>query len=294
MYNKNQWREKGTFQTIYGHQVFVIEEGNAAETLLILHGYPTCSYDYWKVLPLLSKHFRVVIHDHLGFGLSDKPLNYSYSLIDQADMAIALWQKLGIEKAHLLAHDYGTSVATELMVRKNRGHEPIEFTSLTLGNGSMLIEMAKLRPIQRMLNHPFWGPMVAQLSSEALFKRNMRKIWADSSKVTEEELKVLWQLLIHNEGKKVFGQVTQYITERYKFWHRWIPALEELGIPVNLFWAEKDPVAIVEMAHVLHKKIPNSRLNLIPDTGHFPMLESPEIWAKIILEGLMRSFGEKE
>jgi len=80
--NIPSWREAGRHITIEGHSVFVIEAGNAKDTIVILHGYPTSSYDYKSVLPLLSKDFRVVIHDHIGFGLSDKPVDYSYSLME--------------------------------------------------------------------------------------------------------------------------------------------------------------------------------------------------------------------
>ena len=102
--------------------------------MVILHGYPTSSYDYYKVLPELSKHYRVIIHDHLGFGFSDKPLDYSYSLLDQADLALQLWQQLGVKKTHLLAHDYGTSVATEIIARNNNHELTIEIEKLTLCN----------------------------------------------------------------------------------------------------------------------------------------------------------------
>ena len=73
------WKSLGTFHTVLGNQVFVIDKGSAKETIVILHGYPTSSFDYWMVLDQLSENYRVIIHDHLGFGYSDKPLDYSYS-----------------------------------------------------------------------------------------------------------------------------------------------------------------------------------------------------------------------
>ncbi len=74
------WESKGKYIQVLDYQLFVVDESTAKETLVILHGYPTCSYDYYAVLAILTKHFRVIIHDQLGFGLSDKPLNYSHSL----------------------------------------------------------------------------------------------------------------------------------------------------------------------------------------------------------------------
>ena len=60
--------------------------------LLILHGYPSSSHDYLAALPRLTQNYRVVLHDHLGFGLSQKPSDYSYSLLEQAEVALALWR----------------------------------------------------------------------------------------------------------------------------------------------------------------------------------------------------------
>jgi pimeloyl-ACP methyl ester carboxylesterase len=74
---------------------------------------------------VLAKSRRVIVHDHLGFGLSDKPAEYSYSLMEQAAYAVGVWRKLGIRRGHLLANDYGTSVATELLARHVRGMLPI-------------------------------------------------------------------------------------------------------------------------------------------------------------------------
>ncbi|MFT4576535.1 MAG: pimeloyl-ACP methyl ester carboxylesterase, partial [Polaribacter sp.] len=87
------WKNKGSFIKVNQHSLFVIDTKtnissnaieNTKETLVILHGYPTSTFDYYKVLPELSKRYRVILHDHLGFGFSDKPLDYSYSLKDQA------------------------------------------------------------------------------------------------------------------------------------------------------------------------------------------------------------------
>ncbi|MFT5165326.1 MAG: pimeloyl-ACP methyl ester carboxylesterase [Saprospiraceae bacterium] len=277
------WKAAGQYHQIVAHKIFVIDEGQHAETIVILHGYPSGSYDYYAVLPILAQKYRVVIHDHLGLGLSDKPENYSYSLIEQAEVALALWQKLGLDKVHLLAHDYGTSVATEIIARANQGYEPIRLQSITLGNGSMLIEMSQLLITQKLLKHDFWGPILARLSNKAIFINSFKKLWADQSKINYEEFDVLWEMLNYNKGRKVLPRVTKYIEERKKFWHRWIGGLMQTDKHINLIWADKDPVAIVAMAYELQKKIPSNSLKILPDIGHYPMLEAPEIYAEAVM-----------
>ncbi|MEM9820986.1 MAG: alpha/beta hydrolase [Bacteroidota bacterium] len=281
------WLHFGEYHQIGPHRVFTIDQGvQNQEAIVILHGYPSASYDYYAVLPYWTNQYRVVVHDHLGFGLSDKPIAYSYSLIEQADIALALWQKLGLKVVHLVAHDYGTSIATELIARLNRGDEPLKFKSITLGNGSMLIEMAQLLWTQKMLKHDLWGPFLASFSRPAIFNRSFRRLWADQSKLKSEELGVLWQMLIYNEGRKVLPKVTKYLDERKKFWHRWIGALEKTERSIHLVWADQDPVAVIEMAHVLAQKIPSNHLSVLPNVGHYPMLESPAIYAKAVLRGI--------
>ena len=72
--------------------------GSAKETIILIHGFPTSSFDYFDVIDQLSEKYRVVVFDHIGFGFSDKPSsNYTYSLLDQAEQALALWTRLGIK-----------------------------------------------------------------------------------------------------------------------------------------------------------------------------------------------------
>ena len=288
----NEWKSKGEFITVNDRKLFVIDTSSffssedkiPTETMVILHGYPTSSYDYYKVLPELSKHYRVIIHDHLGFGFSDKPLNYSYSLLDQADLALQLWQQLGVKKVHLLAHDYGTSVATEIIARNNNNELTIEIENLTLCNGSMHIELSQLRTIQKLLKNKWLGKYVAKLTTYAIFSKNLRNVYFDKTKVSNNELKDMWMQLEYNEGRKVIHKLSQYINERYTYWNRWIGALKETNLQTNIVWAKNDPVAVPAIARLIATEISNNKLFWIENTGHFPMLENPDEWLNCILK----------
>ncbi|MDH3199426.1 MAG: alpha/beta hydrolase [Myxococcales bacterium] len=283
-----EWQKRGQMHRVGQHELFCVDTGGDKPVLLILHGYPTSSYDYWRSLPILAEHYRVIVHDHLGFGFSDKPHDYSYSLVDQADYAIALWRELGVTEADVLGHDYGSSVATELLARRNFGSEPIKLRSLTLCNGSMHIELANLRIMQRLLKAPRVGSVVARLASEPLFHRNIRKIFADPSFLDEQELNAMWSQLIGGGGRDVLPVITRHIDERYRLWHRWIGALRDTNLHIHIVWARQDPVAVEKMAHVLHDEIANSDLQLLDGVGHFPMIEAAERWSAAVLSVLRR------
>ena len=110
-----EWYSRGSMVNILDKNMFVLTQGHshchfsslktilkclgdAQETLILIHGFPTSSFDYFDVIDELSQSYKVVVFDHIGFGLSDKPpLNYTYSLVDQADQALALWKHLGIK-----------------------------------------------------------------------------------------------------------------------------------------------------------------------------------------------------
>lgn len=281
--NSQDWKNKGTYLTVFGKKIFVIDEGNSKKTLVILHGYPTSSYDYYKVLPTLSKHFRVIIHDHIGFGYSDKPLEYSYSLIEQADVALELWKQLKLTNITLFAHDYGTSIATEILARHNKKQINLEIEKLILCNGSMHIELSKLRIIQKLLRNKITKKWVAKLTNFRIYRKNLRNVYFDKKKVTNLELQEMWFQLQHNNGRKVIHYLSNYINESYTFWHRWIGALKETQIQTKIIWAKNDPVAVDLIAGLLTIEIPNNELFWIDNCGHFPMLEKPDEWVKLVL-----------
>ena len=90
------------------------------ETLLLIHGFPTASWDWYRMWPDLVQEYHVLAADFLGFGFSDKPRNYPYSILDQADLLEALLREKGIGRVHIISHDYGDTVAQELLARFSR------------------------------------------------------------------------------------------------------------------------------------------------------------------------------
>jgi pimeloyl-ACP methyl ester carboxylesterase len=255
---------------------------------VLLHGYPTSSHDYYRVLPELAAHSRVIVHDHLGFGLSDKPQDYSYAMFEQADFALLLWQHLGVRSAHVFAHDYGTSVATELLARWNRGFRPVHLESITLCNGSVHIELARLRFIQKLLRNQTLGPLVARLSSQRVFNRNMRRLWHDPTILSEADLDTMWDLLNRDGGKTLLPRITQYLRDRVLYWHRWVGALRQSQLPLNFLWGAEDPIIGREVAEVHHAEAPGSNLIVLDGVGHYPMLEAPRRWTEALLKLLAR------
>jgi len=288
----DKWRRTGAFAPVFDRQVFYRVVGSEdSPPLLILHGFPTSSFDFHRVVRSLAKRFYVVLHDHLGFGLSAKPDLYSYSLMEQADVALGLWEKLGITSGHLLAHDYGTSVATELLARRERGLLPIELRSITLTNGSIHLELAQLRFSQRIARSPILGPLFGRLLFRSYFKRVMRKLWADRKRADAADLDAMWEGVLSHRGYLRAHQISSYLEERSRFRHRWVSALCQLDLPAHVLWGRQDPIAVVAIASKLVDEIPEAELTWLEGLGHYPMLEAPSSWAAAALGFLERLEG---
>jgi pimeloyl-ACP methyl ester carboxylesterase len=278
------WRAGGQTLRVFGHDVFTRIEGPAdGPALLFLHGFPSSSMDLGLALPQLARRYRVVMHDHVGFGLSSKPEAFSYSLVEQADVALGVWRALGVTRGHLVAHDYGTSVATELLARRDHGLLPITLHTVTLCNGSVHIELARPRLAQHLLRWRGVGALFARLTHRAYFKAQVRQILGDPLSVDEGELDAMWDGVAHLGGRARMPQLIGYIDERTRFWNRWIDPLTRLDLPAHVLWGRRDPVALPAVALRLAGEIPGARLTWLEELGHYPMLEAPDRWSAAVL-----------
>lgn len=290
------WKASGTYVSTTkanGLKVFTKEVGNASaspeKTLLLLHGFPESSFSYHLVLAGLTEHFeRIILLDFPGFGFSDKPQKgYAYTLLNQADVALEVWKHYAVTGGHLLAHDMGDSVATELVAREVENSLPDWFSdgfqSYTLTNGSMVLGLADLRITQKLLLTPL-GPLLSKLISEKLFHHQIKGANGDAP-LEDLEVARLWEMNIQNEGRKVSHLTIKYLLDRKRYeTPRWLPALSKTSIPIHLCWGNKDNVARVEMAHYLKKEVcPQAQLSIMEDTGHFGQLGSPETWLQSVL-----------
>ena len=291
MYDRYYWQGLGRKVTLSGHQIFYIDEGRSDEVILVLHGFPTSSFDFKDVLRTLKQKYRVIIPDHLGFGFSDKPHgDYSYSLVEQAQKIVELCQVLKLVKINVIAHDYGTSILTELLALNQSGELPIKLQKIILCNGSMLIHMAQLRPIQRLLRLPVLGPIIGRLSNKAVFRRNLKKILARPEAISESEISDMWDMIIINDGKRVIPKISRYTFERVRHYDRWIGALSRTQAEVLILWGMSDPVALADMAIELRNIISRSIFRSLPGLGHYPMLEDPHFWVQEVMDFLESDF----
>ncbi len=173
----------------------------------------------------------------------------------------------------------GTSVATELLARRERGLLPIDLASFVLMNGSVHIELAHLTFGQQILKSPL-GPMFAKLNSRTTFKAQMRRIFARPP--NDEELDAMWELVAREDGAARLASIIRYTEERARFRRRWIGALERCDLPALVAWGRRDPVAVMAIAEKLAGEIPGAKFEVWDDLGHYPQCEDPARVAKTV------------
>ncbi len=266
------WRAAGTYVRWREHTIFARVDGpRGAPPLVLIHGFPSASWDWWPLWGALAADFRVVACDLLGLGLSAKPRG-RYSVMAQTDLveAVAAWA--GVTRAAVLAHDYGDTVAQELLARQREGG-PLRLTGVAFLNGGLFPEAHRARPIQQLLASPL-GPLVARLSSHRTFVRSMRAIAGDRPP-SDAELDVLWQLASHAGGVRAMPGLLGYLEERRRHRARWVGALVDSPVPLRLVDGLADPVSGAHMAARYRAVVPRADVVELPGVGHYPQLEAP-------------------
>jgi pimeloyl-ACP methyl ester carboxylesterase len=272
----DQWAQAGRTMDYRGHAIFVRDAGAPdAEALLLIHGFPTASWDWEALWPSLTRRFRVYTLDMMGFGLSAKPVDYAYSLLDQATLVESFLSAEGVERYHVLAHDYGDSVAQELLARQQEPGLRPRLLSVAFLNGGLFPEAHRPVLVQKLLLSPL-GPLVARLTTRATVVRSMRKIFGPMTQPDEALMDAFWRLMTRNSGLAVAPRLIRYIIERGEHRERWVGAMQHADIPLKLINGTADPVSGRHMAARYEALIPQPDITLLENVGHYPQIESPD------------------
>ena len=269
-----RWLEAGALEEVAGHRLYVQRREGDGPLLLLLHGFPSSSYD-WRLLLALRPASAALAFDCLGFGLSDKPRDHTYTLAWQADAAEELVRRAGSPPVFLVAHDMGTSVATELMARDLLGELRMDVRGALLFNGSMLLHLAKPTIGQKLLRSPL-GPLASRLTTERGFRAQFSRVFSADHPLSAEEAADQWALIAHNGGAAIGHLLVNYMAERERFTERWHGAIRDWPGPLTLTWGLKDPVARVEVLDGLRALRPGVEVLELPELAHYPQIESPD------------------
>ncbi|MFO0617948.1 MAG: alpha/beta hydrolase [Polyangiaceae bacterium] len=274
-----RWRSEGRRFRHRGYDVFYREEGDAGRpALLAIHGFPSASWDWWPIWPALVARFRVLTADLIGFGWSDKPVGYRYSILDQATLLENLARERGLTEAHVLAHDYGDTVAQELLARserrRERGDGGLRIHSVCFLNGGLFPEAHRATRAQKLLRTPL-GPVLARLFTRARLASSLREIFGPDTPPSEELVDELWTLMLHADGRRATPRLLGYIDERREYRERWVGALVRARVPLRFVNGVLDPVSGGHMLERYREIVPEPDAVALDRVGHYPQIEDP-------------------
>ncbi len=272
-----QWRDRGQLLEVGGREVFVVRGGSEGVPLLLLHGFPSSSFDWRRLVGELGDRAWVAL-DFIGFGLSAKPRVVN-DLRDQAGVVEAVLAQCGIDCVRIVAHDMGTSVANELMARDIEDRLPFECDAALLFNGSMVVERASLTWEQKVLRSRA-GFLLSALSNKLSLKRGLGGTFSEEHP-SAEELRCQWALVAHrgqpqppsrNRIHRPADRARAPLARRYT----------RLARAPELAWGLEDPVATTDVLAAVRELRPTAPVQELAGLGHYPQIEDPTRMASLV------------
>ena len=262
-----------------GHRIAYRRRGQGP-TVLMLHGFPTWSYDYADVANDLATDHDVITLDFLGYGASDKPNPYEYSVAESADVVEDLVAQLHLDSVCLVIHDYGGIVGQELIDRAQAGRLGFTIDSLLVLNSGIVYSAYRPTRLQKLLILPVVGRLLAGWITPGRFRSALDAV--RGSRLTDTEFDDLWYGVARQGGHKLAHLHIRYNAERAAHHGRWEKALADWDGPLHLVWGLDDPVS---GRHVLEQAIailPHAEVTELQGVGHFPQSEAPQTVAAAV------------
>lgn len=274
--NLSEWQTGGKFFEFEKHRIFYqSSRENTVEATLLLHGFPTSSFDYHKIWRELADRFPVLAYDLIGYGFSAKPADFDYTTFRQADVLQSLLEHLKIRKVHILAHDYGNTITLELLARAAEKRLEFEIESICFLNGALFPETHRPILAQKILISPA-GFLFGRLISDRIFKKSLAAIFGAQTQPTADELNDFVEVFKFNGGRRIAHKLIRYMTERVRYRERWVGALQSMTQPFLFIDGSADKVSGKHLVERFRQVAPAQK-NIVEleKVGHFPHFETP-------------------
>jgi pimeloyl-ACP methyl ester carboxylesterase len=284
------WRDKANFFPCMRHQIAYWTGGNPnGRPLLLVHGFPTCSWDWHAVWNQLGEEHHLLACDMLGFGLSDKPARglegSGYSIFEQAMVQEVFLSHLGITEFDALVHDYGVSVGQDLLSSQQENMGAAGLGKVIFLNGGIFPDQHRPRPMQRLGVSPF-GFLLGRLMSRKTFGKSFSEVFGPDTQPSALELDQFWEFISHNDGHRIMHKLLHYMRDRVEHREEWEEALINAQGRIGLINGALDPVSGKHAYDKWREVVPDARHHLLPTVGHYPQVEAPDEVAAKALEWL--------
>jgi pimeloyl-ACP methyl ester carboxylesterase len=233
-----------------------LERAGAGPPLLLLHGWGGTSRSFAPLLPALASEFSICAPDLPGFGLSS-PLPETWGTADYAEFVVHLLRRLGWDRAHLLGHSYGGRISIVLAAQ-----------SPALVDHLVLVDSAGIRP-----------PRTFSLRARGAAARTARKLLGHpiAGKAGQRALARVYGRL----GMSDYSSAGELRSTFVKIVNEDLSAmLPGIAAPTLVVWGAADTETPIWMGEQMARDIPEARLVVLPDAGHYSYLDAPDLFQK--------------
>ena len=259
--------------------------------LVLIHGFPNSSFDYYKMIPYLEDEYHIAALDFPGSGFSDKPLDgYNYMLAENAEIVDHFVREVvEFEDFALFTHDRGVSIGLAFLGNYLDNPSPGYTVNYHfLSNSGMFLPLANLVPFQLSL-------LDADAGERMIEARSAQPRRTEG----EPESLAFSDIFAFNQGNISLLYVGRYLLERQVNETRWLENLLRSPVPVAYLWGLTDNVNPIRIPnHVwdtyLNDREVESSFWILPTAGHYPQRDNPEEVAKIVRMALTDQIPDRE
>jgi len=244
-------------------------KSDAKEVLLLLHGIGASAERWLRVVPLLNRNFRIIIPDIVGFGYSDKP-TVEYTMNYFVEFLRDFLKSIRIQRIHIIGSSFGGLLAAEFAM---------EFASIV--KKMILVSPAgTMQTSTKTLDEYILAALYPTMENA---RRAFSDMAYDPKVVTDDIVKDFVNRMKLPNSKYAFMSTLLGIRNTQDLENR----LTKIILPTLLIWGREDKM--IPSVHAEdYLRIRNSKLIMIPNSGHTPYTETPSLFAKIALDFLMR------
>ena len=259
--------------------------------LVLIHGFPNSSFDYYKMIPYLANEYHIAALDFPGSGFSDKPLDgYNYMLAENAEIVDHFVREVvGFDDFALFTHDRGVSIGLAFLGNYLDHPNPGYTVNYHfLSNSGMFLPLANLVPFQLSLLDADAGERMIQARSAQPRRTE-----------GEPESLAFSDIFAFNQGNISLLYVGRYLLERQVNETRWLENLPRSPVPVAYLWGLTDNVNPIRIPNYVWDTYLNDRESessfwILPTAGHYPQRDNPEEVAKIVRMALTGQIPDRD
>jgi pimeloyl-ACP methyl ester carboxylesterase len=268
-------------QMLHGHRVAYRRAGSGP-VIVLVHGITSDSSTWSRVMPYLARRHTVLAPDLIGHGLSDKPRG-DYSLGAHASALRDLLLALGHDRATFVGHSLGGGIAMQLSYQFPEMCERL----VLVGSGGLGREVSPLLRAAAFPGAEYAIPLLAATRlldagriAAGLLSRVGLRLGTDIQEMARGHATLsdphARDAFLHTLRSVVGpgGQRVEAASRLYLARH----------LPFMLIWGERDTIIPPAHGHATHELVPGSRLELFPNSGHFPHLDEPERFLDVLVD----------